>query len=227
MFLYSIMPLQKKKKKKTAYKKTGSVTQIVNVNVASKPEKKKRKKRGSGSGGGVNPMGGLRGQSTTFALSAPPPQIIYTPEATTRSVAGLIDPPQRAQLTQGEDLFGRKPALTRAPSNYNSRASSLAGSMYSIDTALSTSGQELLRSTSGQSALHAPRGVDVKKAPYPLDIPLQTGTQATQELHPKETVRIKLNPEQRARSRAIQEAQARRKLAEGGSSVMEPIGEGI
>ena len=47
------MPLQKKrKKKKTAYKKTGSVTQIVNVNVASKPEKKKRKKRASGSGGG-------------------------------------------------------------------------------------------------------------------------------------------------------------------------------
>ena len=220
------MPLQKKKKKKTAYKKTGSVTQIVNVNVASKPEKKKRKKRASGSGGGVNPMGGLRGQSTSFALSAPPPQIIYTPEATTRSVAGLFDPPQRAQLTQGEEFFGRRtPALMRSSSSLNSRQSSVAGSMYSIDTALSSSGQELLRSTSAQSALHDPRGVDVKKAPYPLDIPLKTGTPATQELHPKQTVRIKLTPEQIRRRKAIQEAQARADVLGKGSSVMEPINE--
>jgi len=220
------MPLQKKKKKKkTSYKKTGSVTQIVNVNVGSTPAKKKRKKR---SGEGVNPMGGLRGQSTSFAQSAPPPQIIYTPEATTRSVMGLIDPPQRAQLTQGEELFGRKPpALMRAPNNFNSRQSSLAGSMYSIDTALSTGGQELLRSTSAQSALHAPRGVNVNKAPYPLDIPLKTGTPATQELHPKQTIRVKLTPEQIRRRKAMIEKQARRNLAEGGSSVMEPIGEGI
>ena len=221
------MPLQKKKKKKkTAYKKTGSVTQIVNVNVASSPAKKKRKKRasGSGSGGGVNPMGGLRGQSTTFAQSAPPPQIIYTPEATTRSLAGLIDPPQRAQLTQGEEFFGRKPpALMRASSSFDSRQSSLAGSMYSIDTALSSSGQELLRSTSGQSALHSPRGVDVKKAPYPLDIPLQTGSPATQELHPKQ--RIKLTPEEARRRKARMEAQARADVLGKGSSVMEPINE--
>ncbi len=222
------MPLQKKKKKKkTSYKKTGSVTQIVNVNVGSTPAKKKRKKR---SGEGVNPMGGLRGQSTSFAQSAPPPQIIYTPEATTRSVMGLIDPPQRAQLTQGEELFGRKPpALMRAPNNFNSRQSSLAGSMYSIDTALSTGGQELLRSTSAQSALHAPRGVNVKKAPYPLDIPLQTGTPATQELHPKQTfmIRKKLTPEQVRRAKARGEAKARENLGSGGASIMEPIGEGI
>jgi len=221
------MPLQKKRKKKTAYKKTGSVTQIVNVNVASKPEKKKRKKRASGSGGGVNPMGGLRGQSTTFALSAPPPQIIYTPEATTRSVAGLIDPPQRAQLTQGEEFFGRRPpALMRSSSSLNSRQSSVAGSMYSIDTALSTSGQELLRSTSGQSALHSPRGLDVKQSPYPLDIPLQTGTPATSELHPKQTIRRKaLTPEQVRRAQAKAEARARADVLGKGSSVMEPINE--
>jgi len=222
------MPLQKKKKK-TAYKKTGSVTQIVNVNVASKPAKKKRKKRASGSGGGVNPMGGLRGQSTTFAQSAPPPQIIYTPEATTRSVAGLIDPPQRAQLTQGEEFFGRKPsALMRSSSSLNSRQSSIAGSMYSIDTALSSSGQELLRSTSGQSALHVARGVDVKQAPEPLDIPLQTGTPATQELHPpKQTIRRKkaLTPEQVRQAQARTESKARADILGRGSSVMEPINE--
>lgn len=220
------MPLQKKKKKKkTAYNKTGSVTQIVNVNVGSKPAKKKRKKRGSGSGGGVNPMGGLRGQSTTFALSAPPPQIIYTPEATTRSVAGLIDPPQRAQLTQGEELFSRRPALMRASSSLNSRASSVEGSIYSIDTALSTRGQELLRSTSAQSALHAPRGVNVKQAPYPLDIPLQTGSPATQDLHPKQTIRVKLSQAELRRRKARREQEAREDLASGGSSIMEPINE--
>lgn len=220
------MPLQKKKKKKTAYKKTGSVTQIVNVNVASSPAKKKRKKRASGSGGGVNPMGGLRGQSTTFAQAAPPPQIIYTPEATTRSVAGLIDQPQRAQLTQGEEFFSpRRPALMRASSSLNSTTSSLSGSMYSIDTALSSSGQELLRSTSGQSALHSPRGVDVRKAPYPLDIPLKTGSPATQELHPKETVRIKLSQAELRRRKARREAEARADLARGGESIMEPINE--
>ncbi len=221
------MPLQKKrKKKKTAYKKTGSVTQIVNVNVASSPVKKKRKKRGSGSGGGVNPMGGLRGQSTTFAQSAPPPQIIYTPEATTRSVAGLIDPPQRAQLTQGEEFFSRRPpALMRSSSSLNSRQSSLAGSMYSIDTALSSSGQELLRSTSGQSALHAPRGVDVKQYPEPLDIPIQTGSPATSELHPKQTIRVKLSPAEVRRRKARSEAEARADILGKGSSVMEPINE--
>jgi hypothetical protein len=221
------MPLQKKKKKKkTAYKKTGSVTQIVNVNVGSSPAKKKRKKRASGSGGGVDPMGGLRGQSTTFAQSAPPPQIIYTPEATTRSLAGLIDQPQRPQLTQGEEFFGRRPpALMRASSSFDSRQSSLAGSMYSIDTALSSTGQELLRSTSGQSALHSPRGVNVKKAPYPLDIPLQTGSPATQELHPQQTIRVRLSAAELRRRKAKREQEAREDLASGGASIMDPIDE--
>ena len=100
--------------------------------------------------------------------------------------------------------------------------------MYSIDTALSSSGQELLRSTSGQSALHSPRGLDVKKAPYPLDIPLQTGNPATSELHPKQTIRKKvMTPEQVRRAQARAEARARADVLGKGSSVMQPIGEGI
>ena len=223
------MPLQKsKKKKKTAYKKTGSVTQIVNVNVGSSGAKKKRKKRSSGSGSGVNPMGGLRGQSTSFAQAAPPPQIIYSPQANTESIRGLLPappaPPARPALT----YFPPTTALMRGESQVGgSRQSSYTGSMYSIDTTIGDAGAKLLRSTSAQSALHNKRGVGFESKPEPLDIPVPAGTPpATAQLHPKgETIRIKVNREQRERAKAMREAQARRNLGSGGAAVMEPINE--
>jgi hypothetical protein len=223
MLLYNIMPLQKsKKKKKTAYKKTGSVTQIVNVNVGSSGAKKKRKKRSTGTG--VNPMGGLRGQATTFAQAAPPPQIIYSPQATTESIRGLLSAPNEAPLT--------KQLLEQAGSRFQqpalSRQSSYTGSMYSIDTSIGDAGQKLLRSTSAHSVLHQKKGLDVREKPIPLDNPVPAGTSpATSELHPKETIRIRLSKEQKAQVKAQQEAIARRNLGKGGASIMEPIGEGM
>jgi hypothetical protein len=237
MLLYNIMPLQKKKKKKTAYKKTGSVTQIVNVNVGSSGAKKKRKKRSSGSGSGVNPMGGLRGQSTSFAQAAPPPQIIYSPEATTETVRGLLPtpaprlapalqapPPARPAVT----YFQPTTSLMRGESQVSgsSRQSSYEGSMYSIDTTIGDAGAKLLRSTSAQSALHNKRGVAVESNPEPLDIPVPPAAPpATKDLHPKETIKIRVSKEQRARTKALQEAQARRNLGSGGAAIMEPINE--
>jgi len=215
------MPLQKsKKKKKTAYKKTGSVTQIVNVNVGSSGTKKKRKKRSSG----VNPMGGLRGQATTFAQAAPPPQIIYSPQATTESIRGLLSAPNEQPLTKQllEQAGGKfqQPAL--------SRQSSYTGSMYSIDTSIGDAGQKLLRSTSAHCVLHQKKGLDVREKRIPLDNPVPAGTSpATSELHPKETIRIRLSKEQKAQVKAQQEAIARRNLGKGGASIMEPIGEGM
>lgn len=221
MLLYNIMPLQKsKKKKKTAYKKTGSVTQIVNVNVGSSGAKKKRKRRSTGTG--VNPLGGLRGQATTFAQAAPPPQIIYSPQATTESIRGLLSAPNEAPLTK--QLLEQSGSRFERPSL--SRQSSYTGSMYSIDTSIGDAGQKLLRSTSAQSVLHQKKGLDVTERPFPLDKPLPAGTSpATEQLHPKRT--IKITKEQRERTRAMQEAQARRNLASGGAAVMEPIGEGM
>lgn len=215
------MPLQKsKKKKKTAYKKTGSVTQIVNVNVGSSGAKKKRKRRSTGTG--VNPLGGLRGQATTFAQAAPPPQIIYSPQATTESIRGLLSAPNEAPLTK--QLLEQSGSRFERPSL--SRQSSYTGSMYSIDTSIGDAGQKLLRSTSAQSVLHQKKGLNVRENPLPLDKPLPAGTSpATEQLHPKRT--IKITKEQRERTRAMQEAQARRNLASGGAAVMEPIGEGM
>ena len=214
------MPLQKsKKKKKTAYKKTGSVTQIVNVNVGSSGAKKKRKRRSTGTG--VNPMGGLRGQATSFAQAAPPPQIIYSPQATTESIRGLLSAPNEQLLT--------KQLLEQAGSKYQqpslSRQSSYTGSMYSIDTSIGDAGQKLLRSTSAQSVLHQKKGLNVTEKPFPLDRPVQAGTSpATSQLHPKTTIR--LSKEQRERTRAMQEAIARRNLTSGSGGIMESIGEG-
>ena len=213
------MPLQKsKKKKKTAYKKTGSVTQIVNVNVGSSGAKKKRKRRSTGTG--VNPMGGLRGQATTFAQAAPPPQIIYSPQATTESIRGLLSAPNEQLLT--------KQLLEQAGSNYQrpslSRQSSYTGSMYSIDTSIGDAGQQLLRSTSAQSVLHQKKGLNVTGKPFPIDNPVPAGTApATAQLHP---TRIKITKEMREASKAMQELIARRKLASGGGGIMESIGEG-
>ena len=228
------MPLQKKKKKKTAYKKTGSVTQIVNVNVGSSGAKKKRKKRSSGSGSGVNPMGGLRGQSTSFAQAAPPPQIIYSPQATTESIRGLLPTPapRLAPALQAPPYFPQTTALMRGDSQVSgssSRQSSYTGSMYSIDTNIGDAGAKLLRSTSAQSALHNKRGVAVESKPEPLDTPVPPAAPpATKQLHPKdETMKIRLSKESRERARAMREAKARRDLASGGASIMEPIGEGI
>ena len=250
------MPLQKsKKKKKTAYKKTGSVTQIVNVNVGSSGAKKKRKKRstGSGSGSGVNPMGGLRGQSTSFAQAAPPPQIIYSPQATTESIRGLLPSPAPRLAPALQAPPPARPAVTYFPpttalmrgdsqvSGSSSRQSSYEGSMYSIDTTIGDAGTKLLRSTSGQSALHNKRGVSVESKPEPLDIPVPPAAPpATKELHSKMTGaervakwRANLTPEQKedirqreaAKRKAKKEQEARAKLGSGGAAVMEPIGE--
>ena len=251
------MPLQKsKKKKKSAYKKTGSVTQIVNVNVGSSGAKKKRKKRssGSGSGSGVNPMGGLRGQSTSFAQAAPPPQIIYSPQATTESIRGLLPTPAPAQAPALQAPPPARPAITYFPPTTalmrgesqvsgggSSRQSSFEGSMYSIDTTIGDAGTKLLRSTSAQSALHNKRGVAVESKPEPLDIPVPAAAPpATKELHPKMTGaervakwRANLTPEQKeeikqkdlARRKAKKEQEARAKLGSGGAAVMEPINE--
>jgi len=241
MLLYNIMPLQKKKKKKTAYKKTCSVTQIVNVNVGSSGAKKKRKKRSSGSGSGVNPMGGLRGQSTSFAQAAPPPQIIYSPQATTESIRGLLPTPAPRLAPALQAPPPAAPAVTYFPqttalmrgdsqvSGSSSRQSSYTGSMYSIDTTIGDAGAKLLRSTSAQSALHNKRGVAVESKPEPLDIPVPPAAPpATKQLHSKdETMKIRLSKESRERARAMREAKARRDLASGGASIMEPIGEGI
>ena len=221
MLLYNIMPLQKsKKKKKTAYKKTGSVTQIVNVNVGSSGAKKKRKRRSTGTG--VNPLGGLRGQATTFAQAAPPPQIIYSPQATTESIRGLLSAPNEQLLTK--QLLEQSGSRFQQPAL--SRQSSYTGSMYSIDTSIGDAGQKLLRSTSAQSVLHQKKGLNVTEKPLPLDNPVPAGTSpATGELHPKRI--IKVTKEQRERTRAMQEAVARRNLGKGGASIMEPIGEGM
>jgi hypothetical protein len=247
------MPLQKKKKKKTAYKKTGSVTQIVNVNVGSSVAKRKRKKRSSGSGSGVNPMGGLRGQSTSFAQAAPPPQIIYSPQATTESIRGLLPapaprlapalqapPPQVPAVT----YFQPTASLMRGESQLSgssSRQSSYEGSMYSIDTTIGDAGAKMLRSTSAQSALHNKRGVAVESKPEPLDIPVPPAAPpATKVLHPPMTGaervakwRANLTPEQKEeikqkekrQRQAKKEQEARANLGSGGAAVMEPINE--